>query len=254
MKNKVKSKAIINFGIQIFKVTADKAEILNVKENLESTTKECLSQPDPIPVVVDRTLDDALSKLPDDGLLNSLSLKYNSKTSERWIVATKNIKPGKVLAHVEPLARVLAFDAIYTHCAECFQVAWASIACDHCVNALYCSEECKSLAWKRYHDIECPVRNYMKTEKWMETIYLALKFTILAIKDAKGVDNLRQELLRIKKCVGKGFVQIFQKHNAQFFVYFGEMKHEKKPCEPLNADIIQIVCFRSLQIFVQRER
>lgn len=151
---------------------------------------------------MDKTLDVHISKLPNNGVSDALSFKYTPKTGKRWAVATRNIKPAEVLINVKPYATMLCVEDIYTHCGRCFKEAWTSIPCKYCVHVVYCSKECMDAAWEEYHDIECLTRSNIKNVKSMETAFLALKTTILGMRELEGIDNMKSELLELDDAEG----------------------------------------------------
>ncbi|XP_072496050.1 SET and MYND domain-containing protein 4 isoform X2 [Notamacropus eugenii] len=91
----------------------------------------------------------------------------------RYLIATKDILPGELLVKEEAFVSVLnpgetlwlrlgpeakrdsraAHGDLHCHC--CLKPIVASIPCQGCSYAKYCSQQCMQLAWERYHRTEC---------------------------------------------------------------------------------------------------
>nr|XP_050853770.1 SET and MYND domain-containing protein 4-like isoform X2 [Vespula vulgaris] len=123
---------------------------------------------------------------------DAVAIKYNN-TYGRHIVATRDISPGEVIAIEKPYSFLLKPENIYTHCSNCMEVSLASIPCDHCVYAMYCSEKCKLESWKKYHDMECPVFSvFFAISDYIKLDLFSLRIMIQAIKEARNFKNLRK--------------------------------------------------------------
>lgn len=97
-------------------------------------------------------------ELPNETIPNfseSITLDYNTGYG-RHILATRDIEAGEILV-VEKGFVSSTVNKIYATCSYCLNFCWNGIPCDHCVFAVYCSENCKVKAWQEYHDIECPI-------------------------------------------------------------------------------------------------
>ncbi|XP_044532271.1 SET and MYND domain-containing protein 4 [Gracilinanus agilis] len=93
----------------------------------------------------------------------------------RYLVATEDILPGELLVKEEAFVSVLnpgetswlrpgpgaKWDsraaAGDVHCHRCLKPVWATIPCQECSYARYCSQQCMQQAWERYHRTECPL-------------------------------------------------------------------------------------------------
>ena len=73
----------------------------------------------------------------------------------RYIVAKRDIRPGEVVLSEKPYASIILADSRLDHCSHCYKVTLAPIPCPSCCHCLYCSTECRSLAYKLYHRLEC---------------------------------------------------------------------------------------------------
>lgn len=137
----------------------------------------------------------------------AVDIKY-SKEYGRHIVANRDIAAGEVLAIEKPYALLLKPDCIYTHCSHCFRRAWDAIPCPHCIHAMYCSEKCRNEAWGQYHDIECPIKPYLQSLTMNDLAPFSLKLAVLAVREAGGIEKLRQQLQQIDDCKGNEFIDI----------------------------------------------
>ncbi|XP_071870834.1 SET and MYND domain-containing protein 4 [Bombus fervidus] len=138
---------------------------------------------------------------------DAVTIKYNEEYG-RHIVATRKIRPGEVIAVEKPYSLILTPDNIHTHCSNCLEVSWANIPCEHCTYAMYCSEECKVIEWKKYHDIECAVFPSMLKMNFVKLDLFSLRLAIQAVREATNIQELRKELKEVDSCVAsrtKGF-------------------------------------------------
>ncbi|XP_058810163.1 uncharacterized protein LOC131675256 isoform X2 [Phymastichus coffea] len=129
--------------------------------------------------------------------LNTVSLKYSEKYG-RHLIANRDIKPGEIINISRPYVTALNLNNFYAFCGHCLKTSWASIPCDYCSWCMFCSEECKNEAWKKYHDIECQMIPYIKfnqtSDYWKQ---IGLKLTIMSVKEAGGIEELKKELKKI---------------------------------------------------------
>ncbi|XP_006618435.1 SET and MYND domain-containing protein 4-like isoform X2 [Apis dorsata] len=103
---------------------------------------------------------------------DAITIKYNDKYG-RHIVATRKINP---------------------------EVSWANIPCEHCTYAMYCSEECKAMEWKKYHDIECAIFPSMLKMNFVKLDLFSLRLAIQAVREATSIQELRKELEEVDSC------------------------------------------------------
>lgn len=85
---------------------------------------------------------------------DAVDVKY-SELFGRHVIATRRIEPGEIIAVEKPYSKFVTEEKLYLHCTCCMRFVWAGIACDHCVNVVFCSEKCKAAAWEKYHRFEC---------------------------------------------------------------------------------------------------
>lgn len=133
---------------------------------------------------------------------DALAIEYN-KEYGRQIVATRDMRPGEVIATEVPYSHLLTPSNVYTHCSYCLEVSWASIPCDYCVHAMYCSEECKASDWKKYHDVECAVFPAVLKMDFVKLDLLSLRVAIQAVREAASIEELRDELKEVDNWDGK---------------------------------------------------
>ncbi|XP_035731524.1 SET and MYND domain-containing protein 4-like [Vespa mandarinia] len=128
---------------------------------------------------------------------DAIAIKYNERYG-RHVVATRDISPGEVIASEKPYSFMLTPDNIYTHCSNCLEISLASIPCDHCTCAMYCSEKCKLEDWKKYHDIECPVYSVLfEISNYIKFDLFSARLAIQAIKEFNSLEDLRSLIKEI---------------------------------------------------------
>ncbi|XP_077021604.1 protein-lysine N-methyltransferase SMYD4 isoform X2 [Tamandua tetradactyla] len=114
----------------------------------------------------------------------------------RYLVATKDILPGELLVKEDAFVSVLnpgempqvhhglesKWDTRVTngdlHCHRCLKHTLATVPCDGCSYAKYCSQECMQQAWELYHSIECALGGILLTLGIF--CHTALRSTLLA--------------------------------------------------------------------------
>ncbi|KAK9302571.1 hypothetical protein QLX08_005453 [Tetragonisca angustula] len=130
---------------------------------------------------------------------DAVIIKYNEEYG-RHIVATRRIRPGEVIAVEKPYSLILTPDNVHTHCSNCLEVSWANIPCEYCTYAMYCSEECKAMDWKKYHDVECAVFPSMLKMNFVKLDLFSLRLAIQAVREATSMQELREELKEVDNC------------------------------------------------------
>ncbi|XP_059469549.1 SET and MYND domain-containing protein 4-like [Neocloeon triangulifer] len=97
----------------------------------------------------------------------------------RHLIAKRDIQPGEVLICEEPFAAVLAPECRQTHCSLCMKRPATLIPCNYCSLAYFCDENCRSNAWKKFHENECRITTKFLTvttnEDNGEEILLAIR-------------------------------------------------------------------------------
>ncbi|NXP69023.1 SMYD4 protein, partial [Chloropsis cyanopogon] len=105
------------------------------------------------------------------GASSSVSLSFDAERG-RHLVASQDIVPGQSLVKEEAFVSVLcpgeslalqggdtAWDTGATnadlYCHRCLRQLLASVPCQGCSYAKYCSQHCADMAWQQYHRTEC---------------------------------------------------------------------------------------------------
>ncbi|NWI56984.1 SMYD4 protein, partial [Calyptomena viridis] len=106
------------------------------------------------------------------GASSSLSLNFDTERG-RHLVASQDIMPGQSLLKEEAFVSVLcpgeglllqdssetSWDTGVTnadlYCHRCLRRLLASVPCQGCSYAKYCSQDCADMAWEQYHRTEC---------------------------------------------------------------------------------------------------
>ncbi|CAO1315019.1 unnamed protein product [Diamesa serratosioi] len=111
----------------------------------------------------------------------------NDMFYNRKVVTTKRLKPGDVVAIEEPIFKILKADPHYGHCSQyniyescvnCLEPNLLSlIPCPSCNSAMFCSEQCRKTATKRYHQYECAIMPLLiNSSYYQEAFRLFLEF------------------------------------------------------------------------------
>ncbi|XP_011504410.1 PREDICTED: SET and MYND domain-containing protein 4-like [Ceratosolen solmsi marchali] len=122
-----------------------------------------------------------------------------SKKYGRHLVATRSFKPGSIILKENPFAYIIYTEKHYTHCHHCLARSYNLISCPKCPIAQYCSEICKTSAWKMAHRIECPIHAVMSklfnvdTDK-IRMLTKIIRLLIIATKNGSAIDELRKDI------------------------------------------------------------
>uniref|UniRef100_U3JVT0 Protein-lysine N-methyltransferase SMYD4 n=1 Tax=Ficedula albicollis TaxID=59894 RepID=U3JVT0_FICAL len=128
------------------------------------------------------------------GASSSLSLSFDAERG-RHLVASQDIVPGQSLVKEEAFVSVLcpgeslplqdgdtAWDTQATnadlYCHRCLRQLLASVPCQGCSYAKYCSQGCADMAWQQYHRTECSLGALLLTLGVF--CHLALRTVLLA--------------------------------------------------------------------------
>ncbi|XP_048374640.1 SET and MYND domain-containing protein 4 isoform X2 [Sphaerodactylus townsendi] len=119
---------------------------------------------------------EALEPLEENHRISCASVAVSLQMSPRkgrHLVADRDILPGEILVKEEAFVSVLRpgeglllqgsaaktldkqFDSEDLHCHRCLRRLLASVPCQGCSYAKYCSQTCAQLAWEDYHQREC---------------------------------------------------------------------------------------------------
>ena len=147
---------------------------MSLEEFAESSgQKRCLIQP--VKEILPPKLGGPENKeLP--GIRNDIKLIHTEEKG-RHLVATQDIYPGEILISESPYSSILLPEYFDTHCQTCYHRVMAPIPCWCCakvrqkyfldsefynllfVQVRFCSDECRSEAWERFHKVECQQLN-----------------------------------------------------------------------------------------------
>ncbi|XP_014209928.1 SET and MYND domain-containing protein 4 [Copidosoma floridanum] len=116
-------------------------------------------------------------------------IKYSEEYG-RHLVATYDISPGNHICEEKFFVTSSNGKKNFAYCNHCLAIFWATIPCDKCAYAMYCSQECKEEAWEQYHDVECEtsIAAYGYEES---LIQLSIRTFIMAYKEAGSIDTLK---------------------------------------------------------------
>ena len=108
----------------------------------------------------------------------------------RYVVASRDIKAGEVLAVEKPFVLLLV-NHYLSHCHECVSLSYNLIPCKGCTSALYCSQTCRDQAFQKYHKYECSI---LATIRYLELD----KLKILPLRIAFLVKDHYNEIASLK--------------------------------------------------------
>ena len=142
--------------------------------------------------------------IPRDGVLHEnknkkvndfsdIYLDYD-KTFGKLLRAKKDFKTGEIVFIEKMYAAVPNTARRLQICNHCLLMTWSSIPCDYCPWALYCSENCKTIAWEKYHDFECPFICNEDCFSSLRESDMSLRTFIMGIKEAGNLFKLKTEL------------------------------------------------------------
>lgn len=149
----------------------------------------------PIPRLVDSnplypSLSGAVEIMDDGGVIG------------RHGIATRDIRPGDILAIEKPHCACLLPEYGLTHCHLCFERILAPVpaSCDKCIHLVYCSQRCRN-SDEKVHRYECSLLPILYSSKASITCYLAIKIIIehsfdelIRLKDSKKFQHYYQLL------------------------------------------------------------
>jgi hypothetical protein len=76
----------------------------------------------------------------------------------RYITTNRDLKVGTVVAIEEAFSKNLFPHLYFERCNNCLSRNLLNlIPCEYCTLAMYCSEECKKIGWKKNHQFECDI-------------------------------------------------------------------------------------------------
>jgi len=88
---------------------------------------------------------------------------HDDKNNAR-LYATQDLKPGDVIMIWKPAFQSIHSKAVYTRCTNCLETNWMNlIPCPSCVSTMFCSKKCQEEATEKFHAIECPVQDEIRS-------------------------------------------------------------------------------------------
>lgn len=120
---------------------------------------------------------------------NKLQVAYTADMG-RHVIAREDIKVGEILVEEEPYLVLLQKNQHLFSCSYCLSREMNLMPCRSCCFVLYCNEQCRDLAWKEYHSVECPLMASLVDLKFTKLELLALRVTIKARTDHTNWDSL----------------------------------------------------------------
>jgi len=117
-----------------------------------------------------------------ESLSNACDVVYDPLLG-RYIVAKRDIPPGEVILCEKPYASVLLAESRLDHCSHCYKFTLAPIPCLSCRHSLYCSTECRSLAYELYHKVECPLGEILEKSGIDKFAFLAIRTLVVTPLD-----------------------------------------------------------------------
>lgn len=153
-----------------------------------------------------------LPQVPNDneeipGASSAIKLVYSEEFG-RYVVATRDIEPGEVLAVQQGYVSNLFLENFYSHCIYCMKQTWSGIPCDKCVYAIYCSENCRKAAWINHHDIECQVVGPLIDVDMENLGLMSLRLLVSAYKETEDLQVLKNHIKVIDSLTGKYYIYI----------------------------------------------
>jgi len=104
----------------------------------------------------------------------------------RHTIADRDVKVGDVLMSEAPFAAVmLPGEYMGKHCYQCFAATEAPVPCHQCSSVLFCSRECRDVAWQKYHWAECSFGELLKPSMCAKIGHLAARILM-----CQGVESL----------------------------------------------------------------
>ena len=93
------------------------------------------------------------------GIVNCVELNRSPKYG-KGLYATKDIHAGDIVINEKACVSSLVRQEVYKKCANCFKENHLNlIPCEFCTKVMYCSPECKKMAWEEFHEFECGIAN-----------------------------------------------------------------------------------------------
>lgn len=137
------------------------------------------------------------------GASRGIDIAYSPKDG-RTLVAKMSFRAGDILAVQDPLLTVIDVEEPPTHCHQCLKKSRCLIPCDQCQYAVYCSENCRTEAYEKYHRIECKIESLLIGPFPFDVWALLCQLRCLNILTDQGNDlkGLRDDIREIEENSG----------------------------------------------------
>lgn len=159
---------------------------------------------DPVNKVIHKQAE-VLSQKEKESPFESILFEENQKYG-RHTIANRDFEAGEIIFVAKPYVKLSNFKRSLIYCSHCLRISWSMIPCEYCCS-MFCSENCKMEAKKKYHDIECsvvlPYEILASTKENLNYKLIATRALLMGIKEAGSIDKLRKRLQVVDGCNGK---------------------------------------------------
>lgn len=138
----------------------------------------------------------AQKKTIDYLLSDAVTFDYN-ESEGRFAKAAKDINLGTYLVQEKPHVACLLQIYSQSHCQFCCKRTNIPIACKHCADVIFCSEQCRDNGWESFHKIECGIMQHLWNSGISITCQMALR--VIAQKSLKYFIEIKSELEELRK-------------------------------------------------------
>ncbi|XP_001603967.3 SET and MYND domain-containing protein 4 [Nasonia vitripennis] len=131
----------------------------------------------------------------------AVNVQYDENYGKH-LVAARDIKPGEIICVDKLYVSCLNLNNFHAYCDHCFTKSWVNIPCDSCNWCMFCSEECKKLAWMKYHDFECTTVSYLLSNHEIDYYdRLSLRSLLKGIRESGSISKFKVDLQSADKCI-----------------------------------------------------
>uniref|UniRef100_A0A0D9RMZ7 Protein-lysine N-methyltransferase SMYD4 n=1 Tax=Chlorocebus sabaeus TaxID=60711 RepID=A0A0D9RMZ7_CHLSB len=208
--------------------------------HLKMKLQEKESPTETLPATLAKTLEDVALRGENERLSNASSSVglCIDPLKGRYLVATKEILPGELLVREDAFVSILnpgelpplhhgldsQRDTRVTngdlYCHRCLKHTLATVPCDGCSYAKYCSQECLQQAWELYHKTECPLGGLLLTLGVF--CHIALRLTLVV-----GVEDVRKIVKKLCVKISNKDICLPESDNQVKTLNYGQGKSEK---------------------------
>lgn len=144
------------------------------------------------------TLKSSNSKIPY--VSDAIDVEHYAGSCGKSVTATRDIDVGEVLIVDKPYSSFSHEKFFYTNCFHCTSSFWNGIVCEGCVQAVYCSNDCKTIAWERYHQFECPILDVILQYDFSMEKARCARILFQMLQEANGLLELKKRIERFYGC------------------------------------------------------